>query len=351
MSQEDDWSELLDSSEKQGQQAAEVLRLKLRNAQRSEQDSEWKEQVQALADRIPPQYLTHHLLRRLERHQIRVGTGLSFHRYMVEDSEMRKMKLKSLSWWLNSKTTAYRFIDALAVRRPHADLKPCKLDDVKWGYPSVLKAISGTGGRGIYLLLAENEIVHVYDEKKFSSKDEVIHHARGLLSPRSKRRLPDKWITEELILEDHASRLPARDVKFFCFYGEVLFVLEVVRRGRDSHYSFTLPDGSPIRPKINDYIYFEGAGASPEGLHLASQISQSIPHPFMRIDMLQGEDGLVFGEFTPRPGAFNHYTTEWDRRMGEAWARAADRIQRDLLMGKRFDEFLSTTGAYRGDLI
>lgn len=347
MSQEVSWEELLGEIDEKGKQVAEILRLKFRDTPVVEQDEQWKQEIQVLADSIPPQHLTHHLLRRLERHKIRVRGGASFHRYMVEDSEIRKLKLNSLSWRLNRKTTAYRFVDSLGVRRPRTDLEPSSFDDVQWQYPGVLKAVSGTGGRGAYLLLAEDEIVHVHDEKRLASHAELRQHVRRLMGPRTKRRLPDQWIMEELILEDRIHRTPARDIKFFSFYGEVLFVLEVRRRGRDSLYSFTEPDGSPIKPKVNNYTYFEGAGASADDLKLASRISESIPHPFMRIDMLKGAEGLVFGEFTPRPGAFHQYTAEWDRRMGEAWLRAEDRLQFDLLSGKRFESFLSTTGAYR----
>lgn len=346
MTQDDSWESFLHVAEESGQQVAELLRLKFRDTPSVEQNDQWRREMQLLADRIPPQHLTHHLVRRLEKHRIRIGQGLSFHRFMIEDSEIRKMRLKSLSWELNSKTKAYRFADAIGVRRPQSDIIPSSFDDISLQFPGVLKATVSTGGRGIYILHAEDEIVHVADKKQFSSVDKMSRHARGLMSARNRRPLANKWITEELVLEDVAMRVPARDVKFFSFYGEVVFVLEVIRTEKQPRYSFTLPDGTPIRPKVNDYVYFDGAGASADDLNLASSISQKIPHPFMRIDMLKGDSGLVFGEFTPRPGGFHQYTPEWDRRMGEAWARAEGRIQRDLLSGKRFDEFLST-GVYR----
>lgn len=340
------WAELLDEVDEKGEQVAEVLRLMLRDAPSLEQKDQWKLEVQALADRIPPQYLTHHLLRRMERHQIRVQKGVSFCQYMVKDSEIRKMKINSLGWWLNRKTTAYRFVDALGVRRPGAELSPSRFSKVNWQYPGVLKAVSGTGGRGVYLLFAEDEVVHVLDGQKFSSQKEVDHHARNLMSPDSRRPLRNRWIMEELILESQKLRTPARDLKFYCFYGEVLLVLEVIRQGDQSLYSFTLPDGSYVRPGEWDYLYFDGAGATAKSLELASRISREIPHPFMRIDLLSGEDELVFGEFTPRPGGFQDFDCEWDRRMGEAWLRAEDRLQRDLLLGKRFDKFLSSTNIF-----
>lgn len=346
LSQDLSWDELLDDIDENGEKLALILRNWLRNGKPQAQDGQRRQEVQAVADRIPPHFLTHQLVRDLEKNKIFVGHGLSFHRYMVEESEMRKMKLTSHSWALNRKTTAYRFVDALGVRRPRTEVARTSFERVSWQFPGVLKAESTTGGRGAYLIFAEDEIVHVLDGQRFSSKAEVAEHAHHLMSPDNPRRLPNRWIMEELVLEDRDERVAARDVKFFCFYGEVLFVLEVIRNGKQSQYAFTRPDGSSVRPGGWDYTYFDSAGPTAEGLELATKISKQIPHPFMRIDMLKGEDELVFGEFTPRPGRFHEFSPEWDRRMGEAWARAEDRIQKDLLSGKHFESFLSATQVY-----
>jgi len=57
--------------------------------------------------------------------------------------------------------------------------------------------------------------------------------------------------------------------------------------------------------------------------------------------MLNGHDGLVFGEATPRPGSYHLFKTEYDRKLGEAYKMAEARLTRDLLNGKKFDEFTS----------
>lgn len=342
MYQEMSWRAALEDSEEKAQQVVDILQHKLHNPPTTDLQGLWRDEVQTLADRVPPKHLTHHLLRRLEKHKFRVASGLSFHRYMIEDSEARKIGVKSLNWALNRKTVAYKFVDALGVRRPLTDVKSAPLEEVKWQFPGVLKAVSGTGSWGCYLIFSEDEIVHVRDGRQFSAQDEVMDHARRLVQ----QRMRDRWVMEELVLEDSQKRTPARDMKFFCFYGEVLFSLEVVREGGESKYSFRLPDGGLVRPGTWDYTYFEGRGPTGDMLDLASKISEEIPHPFMRIDMLLGENEPVFGEFTPRPGVFQKFSSEWDRRMGEAWARAEERIQHDLLTGKRFDAFLSATKVY-----
>lgn len=340
------WRGLLDDSDAKGKAAVDILRSKFREIPKRGQRQEWVEEVQDIAGRIPPQHLTHHLLRQLERHKIRVSGAVSFHRFMVEQSESRKLNIPELSWLLNNKITAYNFVDKLGVRRPLGNLQPCPFNDIDWQYPGVLKAVSGTGGRGIYLTFAPNNIVHVSDGKQFSSFEELAQHAESLMSAKESRSLADRWIMEELILEDETKNIAARDIKFFCFYGEVLFVLEVIRDGKNSQYSFILPDGSHVRPGDWNYKYFEANWPSATDIALAEGISKKIPHPFLRIDMLLSENGLVFGEFTPRPGGFQRFNAKWDRLMGEAWLRAQDRLQRDLLTGKQFNEFLAATGVY-----
>lgn len=300
-----------------------------------------REDIDSILARLDTSLLTHHLLRRLEKHKIPVHKGGSFHRFMVEESESKKLGIGSPGWRLNRKTRAYRFIDELGVRRPKTTSKPQRFAALSPAAPSVVKAVSGTGGRGTYLVLSDQEIRHVADGKSFASWGELSEHAKLLMNG-NERPVRDRWLHEEMILEDSARRVPARDSKFFCFYGEVLFSLDVIRGKAGSQYAFSLPDGTDFVPGHWDYKYFDSPGPTAEQLELVRSISAEIPYPFMRIDMLLGEDELVFGEFTPRPGQFHRFSREWDRRMGEAWLRARTRVQDDLLAGKRFEAFTRT---------
>lgn len=303
----------------------------------------WRESAQRLLDFIPPDHLTHRLLKRVERHDLKVRRGLSFRAFMVQESETRRLGMRSASWMLDQKIAAYRFVDKLAVRRPTTDLESYKFQSLPRFTPSVVKPVRGTGSRGCYLLYSDFEIVHVLDGLQFGSWDDMYSHAKTLMADSTSRPLPDRWFIEELILENAAERIPARDLKFFTFYGEVIMVLEVQRRMGNAQYSFLLPDNTPIRPGSWKYDYYEGKGTEAADIALIESLSLEIPHPFSRIDMLKGEDGLVFGEFTPRPGRFQNFSNRWDRVLGEAWAQAQYRLQQDLLQGRRFDAFLSAT--------
>lgn len=307
---------------------------------------EWRRHTQELLDQVSPDRIPHPVVRNAARHKLRVRRGLSFKSMMVYDAETRKtLGLEVPSWRLDQKVSAYRFADEIGLRRPEADLETYRFKDLSFKPSMVIKPRQSTGSKGCYLIYSENDILHVKDGEHFTSYAGMTAHANGLMQPdKQGRKVPDRWITEELILEDTVTRTPARDLKFFCFYGEVALVLEVVRADGVSKYAFHLPDQTVVTPGVWDYEYFEGDGTTDEAIRLATQVSLQIPHPFCRVDLLKGEDELVFGEFTPRPGGYHQFSAEWDRILGEAWARAQHRLNRDLLAGKRFEPFVRSTG-------
>lgn len=308
-------------------------------------ESKWREVAQTLLNDVPPDALPHWVVKRAEREDLKIRRALSFKSFMVQESESRRLGLLAPSWMLDQKLAAYRFIDELGIRRPVTDLKTYKLADVPISFPAVLKPRRSTGSKGCYLLYSDREIMHVKDGTRFQSVEAMLKHAGSLITPTSTRArpLPDRWFIEEMILESSEPVVPARDLKYFCFYGEVLFYLEVRRDSGKSRYSFRTSEHLPIKPGDWDYEYFEGEGSSSDELEEAKQLSLEIPHPFCRIDMLKSSDGLVFGEFTPRPGGYNRFSPKWDRKMGEAWARALHRIQCDMLESKEFTAFMRAT--------
>lgn len=302
-----------------------------------------QDEVEPILDAADPFHITHNVLRRIERKGLSVRRGLSFRANMMEMSEARKLDTLRPSWALDEKTKAYALLDALHIRRPESDSRTYRFSEISPNFPKVIKATRATGARGCYLAYNPQRIVHVRDNQEFSSWNELSAHARALMEPNTGNRLPDSWMVEELVLESSSESTAARDLKFYSFYGETVFVRESVR-GANPKVRFYGPDNGPIDTGREEDLEFTPIGVTSQQLELVSRISTEIPHPFMRIDMLNGEDGLVFGEFTPRPGNFDQFSPEWDRRMGEEWARAESRILRDLLQGKSFEPYLMSTG-------
>lgn len=298
----------------------------------------------ALLEQAEPRHISHNVMRRIERNRLSVRRSISYSDKIHEMSEARKLGTLQPSWKLDIKNAAYNFVDAIGGRRPHSDKVQYSIPDIPPTYPTVVKATRATGAKGVYLAFNEDRIVHVRDHKVFSSWDEMEQHAERLMAPTRSAAgpLPDHWMTEELILEDSENAVAARNLKFYCFYGEVAFIQES-RREPDLQVTFYTPDNEPTVTGRYEDLDYEGVGVRPEDVEAVADISRQIPHPFMRIDMLNGEDGLVLGEFTPRPGNFDELNEEWDRALGEAWVRAEDRLYRDLLEGKSFRPFLDAT--------
>ncbi len=315
-----------------------LLRKKLNRRSMDSGDADCRAEVAALLDVAEPRHLAHRMVRTMERHRLSLRAGLSFKAEMVKQSEARRLGIRQPAWSLDRKDAAYRFINRLGVRAPRST-DPVPLDQLQPDIPCCVKPVQGTGGSGVFLVYAEDDIYHVRDGSTLPSWDAMISHA-GTLTYGGRRLANQNWITEELILEDTAARRPARNLKFFSFYGEVLYILELLRQpdAAACHWS---RDGQPINV-AGEYLPFDGDGATPDQVAVVELISREIPAPFMRIDMLRSERDLVFGEFTPRPGRYELYPPEWDRRLGEAWVQAEGRIIADVMAGKRFEAFQDT---------
>jgi hypothetical protein len=206
----------LDAIDTQSHELSEELLALLQKAPTLSKDSEWREIVNEILERIDPGVLTHHQKRRLERLGLPVRRSFSFHRKMAEESEAREAGMNPPSWELNSKTRAYKFADKLRVRRPETTPQALTFANIPQRFLSVVKAVSGTGGRGTYLIFSAERMRHVGDGKEFSSWAALEGHAHGLMSA-GPRRVLDRWLVEELILENRVKEVPARDSKFSVF--------------------------------------------------------------------------------------------------------------------------------------
>lgn len=303
-------------------------------------------QTTPLLSRVRPHQVSHNVLRRIERSRLSVRKSISFTAQMHQMSEARHLGVLRPSWKLDVKNNAYHFVDLLGVRRPKSDKETYKWADTPKSFPSVIKATRATGSRGCYLLYGPDHIVHARDSQVFSDIGAMEAHAQELMGSQ-RNPLPDRWMVEELVLEDSAKGLPARDLKFYVFYGEVALIQES-RRDSGLKVAFWNPDGSKTVTGRYEDVPLDGLGFTRSDVETVSEVSRAIPYPFMRIDMLKGENELVLGEFTPRAGSFDQFNDEWDRRLGEAWVRAESRLLEDLLRGKQFDAYLNSTGLLEG---
>lgn len=296
-----------------------------------------KQQAQRVLNIARPSDMAHRQLTRIRSKRLDLPQALSFQGNLVRSWATHRRGSNLPGVELDNKMVAYEFIDRLSgVRRPTGSMTASRLRDLDFQAPQVIKAAKATGARGVFLAFSDHKIVHVQDKTRLNSESEFREFAQKLIAHR-KWPIPDRWFTEELILESEG--VPARDLKFYTFYGRVELVMEIVRYpaeaagetfwDRDGKY---LETGQPERP-------VQSVGITTEQVEQVEAISREIPRPYMRIDMLNGAEETVFGEFTPRSGSFEKFSPHMDRRLGEAWADAEARLMWDFLEGKNFEAF------------
>jgi len=236
-------------------------------------------------------------------------------------------------WLLDNKQDAYQFIDELKVKRPWISDETYALKNIPKQEGIVIKPADGAGSRGVYLIYDIHDIVDIKRQMKLNSWESMLENMRKDLDSGIVEK--DEWMTEELILEDLEDKLPASDTKFYCFYGKVGLVLEISRYP-ELMYAWWTRTGERVRTGKYDGDIFMGNGVTKAEIELAETISKEIPAPFIRIDFLRSENGLVFGEFTPKPGNYDEFDDATDKWLGDLFLEAENRLTTDLLNGKDF---------------
>lgn len=247
---------------------------------------------------------------------------------------------------LNGKLSCLPFVDEMGLIRPKLLARDFELDGLPRLSGVVLKPVSGAGSKGVFLAPRTDEIFQNSERTVLRSWDEVIATGKKLLA--SKEVRSDRWMLEELVLPTPGELVSGRDLKFYAFYGRVELVLEVQRYPKTSYAWWTRAGAKCDTGKYPNEL-MEGTGFQVGEVEFVERLSQAIPVPFMRIDLLRAQSGFVFGEFTPRPGSYDGFNDETDERLGLAYVEAERRLLRDLLNGKRFSDFFRSPPPLSGE--
>ena len=262
---------------------------------------------------------------------------MSFRQSMATRTAKQQIGLELDEWKLNDKKTGSKYASFLGLDIP---LSKGEFDvvDVKNIYEGLLKPSYGANANHVYAHIG-NKVLDLKKKEFLDSRSE-FHKALELSGVR-------KWLVEEFLQDPHLPEAPARDLKFYCFYGKVALILEVVRFP-EVRYCWWDSSGCPIATGQYADKPLEGYGVTQSNIKMAENVSSSIPVPFMRIDFLKTKRGMVFGEFTPRPGDFEKFNRNTDLFLGKHFLEAEFRLEQDLLSGQTFNEFKTFFGEYRG---
>lgn len=237
-------------------------------------------------------------------------------------------------WALDNKLDAYRFMSAIGVRTPDILFSGMRCDEAEIVPNSVLKPESGYQSSGVFVIDPHGVAREVTVGTEYRTPEALRARMRELLA--KGRVEKDIWYAESRIGSD--SRKTAPDIKFYSFYGEVPLVLRVDRDGAEPRYETLdrsgkpMPSGKYKEQPLPHIVVTDAMFAE------AERISLLIPSPFLRLDFLLG-DGLVFGEIGNMVGGYTAWSNTWDRRLGDAFARARGRLYEDLRSNKSFAEY------------
>ena len=140
---------------------------------------------------------------------------------------------------------------------------------------------------------------------------------------------------------------PGPDLKFYAFYGKIGAVVEVSRHDVPQYAYFdhslaALPFTTDSNPRMTDLRNsMTTTGIDEEDLQAVREFSAKIPVPYMRIDYLGSDEGLVFCEFSSAPGQAHMIDAENQVRLGTMYHQAEMRLLHDLLNGKTFSEYMA----------
>lgn len=280
--------------------------------------------LEQIAAHLTSDEFTEKLTRLFGQHKVPLTNVASFQHLLVQATRRRQLYNFQPEWKLNNKRFAYQFIDKLGVKRPetYAFNQPLASIEPKPG--TVLKPENGSSSQGVFIFDEQGGAFEVRTGESLARVTDAVAKADDMVKQGIIKK--DSWLLEEFIGDfDNGKPLPPVDLKFYCFFGEVGFVLEV-ERADETRYCEWLPNGRLAETGRYEGRTFVGNGFTSEQLETAKRISKAITTPFMRIDFIKSKNAFSFGEFTPRPGQFSSFNKEFDRYLGECYLSAEARV-------------------------
>lgn len=259
----------------------------------------------------------------------------SFHSLLYWESRKAFSRRENSAWLLDNKTNAYDFAKLLGFETPALESTIFTAQDIPLDPNTVVKPLTGVMSQGVFII-KENEIIDLVKNNVVESTERLRQIMMSMVEDGIIKH--DEWIRERLIFGDHDPTEPARDLKFYTFYGEPYLSLETIRKPKVvrcwyDNYSNLIDTG-----KYTNEL-FKGHGIPDEYYAVAAEIGKNVPAPFVRVDLLASPNGAVLNEITPKPGGAHLFAQSVDHRLGNFLISADARLRSDLIDGKDFSIF------------
>jgi len=229
---------------------------------------------------------------------------------------------------LETKLGAKQLAEAAGVRYPKVLQGPfnsCReFDTQKLPGRFVVKPNWGAGGHGV--VIVERRGQKLYDLKtscELRFKDGQIADELVLVG----RGSDGLVFAEEMVFYDG---IPC-DFKLYCFYGQVGLIAQIVQ-GERKRFKFYNAAGKNMGNIRSDVVIDQSLtppNCLVEIIDAGKRISKLIQTPFIRVDLFEDNDDVVFGELALRPGGKQMFNKRIDLMLGDMWEAATAELVKE----------------------
>lgn len=222
-------------------------------------------------------------------------------------------------WSWDSKEGGRELARTHGVHAP-ATLQPLRQpSEIEWeGLPNafVIKPDRGAGGTGVYVLGREGNGFRSLLDDRLVTPTMVVSELATLVE--EGRIGPMVYAETAALIHGR----PSFDWKMYAFQGRVELIRQVDRiRGRHKFYDSRWEECT-VRELIDKDSTVDRRlplPYAPKALTAAGEVlSSAVRVPFVRVDLFESDQGVVFGEFTPRPGR-QRFAVWMDEHLGRCW--------------------------------
>lgn len=225
-------------------------------------------------------------------------------------------------WSFDSKIGGREVASRAGVRIPDLLQGPDVPERIDWRalrVPFVCKPVNGSGGAGVRVLIPTGTgRFCTLDRSRVYDEEELVQYYQRLAEL---KRISSRIYVEEAIL---AQGKRPFDWKFYTFRGRIGAILQIRRSGPRREYRYYGADWrllGNVRLDVEDF--FLPPPSFPDELSAAARrISLLLPVPFARIDFYEAQEGVVFGEISPRIGGAQQFLPWLDEFLGRMWQEA-----------------------------
>jgi hypothetical protein len=213
----------------------------------------------------------------------------------------------------------------------------------------VIKPVKGSGSKGVRLLRRVD--ADTWCDLRTAQQLTRSGIAQSLAATRIQGSAVRKWFAEELVVGSSNALGHPMDYKLYMFQGRCALI--VAKRHLPDQVAFrwftpTWHDIDTGKYGSRLDLTIPPPSDADSAIELAGNIAAKIPLAFVRVDLIQGNGGLVLSELSPLPGEYHRFSDAVDAMLGSMWEFAENELWHDFFGTDRFRPAIEAIRAVSG---